>query len=384
MADDASPADGGDAADVLGVDSDGAGTEDGAVESSEGFDRVTVADGDRIVVEGTVLRGRAFEPIEGRVVIEDGEIVAVEETRTDSDAIVCPAFVNAHTHVGDSIAKEAGEGLDLDELVAPPDGLKHRLLRAADTEELVAAMRRSLRAMVAGGTAAHVEFREGGLDGVREYRLAAGGVPIDPVLLGRETEEAMRAADGFGASGARDGSFGRLRNATHEAGKLFGIHAGERDPHDVNPALDLDPDFLVHMVHPERVHLERLDDDAIPVVVCPRSNLVTRVGVPPIRELAERTTVALGTDNVMLNSPSMFREMEFANKLADVPAAEVLRMATVNGADLAGLNCGLIEEGRDGKLLVLDGDSDNLGGARDVVRAVVRRAGERDVDRVVL
>ncbi|MFD1598294.1 amidohydrolase family protein, partial [Halobellus rarus] len=118
--------------------------------------------------------------------------------------------------------------------------------------------------------------------------------------------------------------------------------------------------------------------------VCPRSNLVTGVGVPPIRELVERTTVALGTDNVMLNSPSMFREMEFAAKLADVPATEVLKMATVNGANIAGLNCGVVEPGRDAKLLVLDGESDNLAGAQDIVRAVVRRAGASDVKNVVL
>ena len=33
--------------------------------------------------EGTILRGQALEPIEGRVVIEDGEIVAVEEAAVD-------------------------------------------------------------------------------------------------------------------------------------------------------------------------------------------------------------------------------------------------------------------------------------------------------------
>jgi len=100
---------------------------------------------------------------------------------------------------------------------------------------------------------------------------------------------------------------------------------------------------------------------------------VTNVGVPPIRDLAERTTVALGTDdNVMLDSPSMFREMEFAAKLSDLPAREILRMATVNGAAIAGLNRGVIELGADADLLVLDGDSDNLAGAHDLVRAIVR------------
>ncbi|KAB1198495.1 MULTISPECIES: amidohydrolase family protein [Haloferax] len=335
-------------------------------------------------LEGTVLRGREFEPVEGRVVVEDGTITAIEESETDSTDIILPAFVNAHTHLGDSIAKEAGGGLSLDELVAPPDGLKHRLLRAASKEEKVAAMHRSLRMMEHGGTAACIEFREGGVDGVDVIQQALDGRDIEAVVLGRETADAMEIADGFGASGARDAEFGALRNATEEAGKLFGIHAGERDALDINPALDLDPDFLVHMVHPEPLHLERVGDSEIPIVVCPRSNLVTGVGVPPIRELTERTTVALGTDNVMLNSPSMFREMEFTAKLADVPAAEVLRMATINGADIAGLNYGLVEEGREAKLLVLDGDTDNLAGVQDVVRAVVRRAGLADVKDVYL
>jgi len=335
-------------------------------------------------LEGTILVGPEFEPVEGRVVTADGEIVAVEEADTDSEDVVIPAFVNAHTHLGDSIAKEAGAGLSLDELVAPPDGLKHRLLRQADRADVVDAMARSLAFMESSGTAAFLEFREGGVEGVEILRDAMAGRDLEPVVFGREEVGVLEHADGFGASGARDADFDSERTATREAGKLFGIHAGERDPHDINPALDLDPDFLVHMVHAEGIHLERVADRDAPVVVCPRSNLVTGVGVPPIAELAERTTVALGTDNAMLNSPSMFREMAFAAKLADVSAEEVLRMATTNGAELAGLDCGVVAEGRPAKLTVLDGDSDNLAGAQDPVRAVVRRAGEADVKRVVL
>jgi len=342
-------------------------------------------------LEGTILVGPEFDPVEGRVVVADGEIVRIEEGSTDSDAVVLPAFVNAHTHIGDSIAKEAGAGLSLDELVAPPDGLKHRLLRAASHEETVAAMARSLRYMESTGTGTFIEFREGGVDGVRAIRdaLAGEGVDLDErairaVVLGRDDPEVLPVADGYGASGARDGDFDSVRTATRETGKLFGIHAGERDADDVDAAMDLDPEFLVHMVHTEPHQLDRLADRETPVVVCPRSNLVTNVGVPPIHELAERTTVALGTDNVMLDSPSMFREMEFAAKLSDLAAPEILRMATVNGARIAGVNRGVIAEGADADLLVLDGDSDNLAGVRDVVRAIVRRAGASDVSRVVI
>jgi len=334
-------------------------------------------------LEGTILRGRSFEPVEGRVIIEDGAIATVEEAAVDSSDIILPAFVNAHTHIGDSIAKEAGEGLTLEELVAPPDGLKHRLLAAASHGELVAAMRRTMGFMERAGTAAFIEFREGGVEGVRAIEEAGEGFDVEPVVLGRESAAAMEAADGFGASGAADGEFGRERTATRAAGKLFGIHAGEVDSADINPALDLDPDFLVHMVHAEAVHLERVADRETPVVVCPRSNAVTEVGLPPVRALLDRTTVALGTDNVMLNSPSMFREMAFTAKLTDATTAEVLRMATVNGAEIAGLECGLVAPGRAAALLALDGDSDNLAGAQDPARAVVRRAGVSDVVAVV-
>jgi len=333
---------------------------------------------------GTILRGRAFEPIEGRVIVgDDGRIEAIEETSVHSTDIICPAFVNAHTHIGDSIAKEAGRGLTLEELVAPPDGLKHRLLGAASRQELVAGMRRSLEYMIRGGTAACLDFREGDVAGVEMLREAASGLEIDALAFARGSVDAMHEADGFGASGANDNTFDRERTATHNAGKPFGIHAGEVDESDIHPALDLDPDFLVHMVHPEPVHLERIADSEIPIVVCPRSNLVTNVGLSPYKELNERTTLALGTDNVMLNSPSMFREMAFLAKLSALPDDEILRMATIHGAEIADLEYGLIEPGYEARLLVIDGDSNNLAGAQDPVRAVVRRAGVDDVREVV-
>ena len=102
-----------------------------------------------------------------------------------------------------------------------------------------------------------------------------------------------------------------------------------------------------------------------------------------IAELAEHTTVALGTDNAMLNSASMFREMEFTAKLTDLSAHEILRMATINGAALLDFDLA-VEVGNTARLCVLDGDSHNLASVRDPVRAVVRRAGVSDVEQVVL
>lgn len=337
-----------------------------------------------MIVEGTVLRGPDFDPVEGRVVLSDGRIEAVEEAPVESDSIILPAFVNAHTHLGDSIAKEAGAGLSLEKLVAPPDGLKHRLLRTASRERMVEAMHRSMKFMIATGTGAFIDFREGGIDGLEALVEAAGSLAIEPIILGRDEPGVIERSNGYGASGAADGEFSQERTLARNAGKLFGIHAGENDAADINPALDLEPDFLVHLVAAESVHLERIEDAETPVVVCPRSNCATGVGFPPIEALVERTTVAIGTDNVMLSSPTMFREMAFVEAMTDLEAKTILGMATAAGAEIAGINAGVIEEGAKGRLLVLDGDSDNLAGIQDVARGIVRRAGASDVDRIIL
>ena len=332
---------------------------------------------------GTVLAGESFEPVRGRVVVEDGRIEAIEEVETASTDIVLPAFVNAHTHVGDSVAKEAAVGRSLEAAVAPPNSLKHRRLAAANRTELLTAMRRTLQFMAETGTVSCLDFRESGVSGARTLLEAAEPVAVDPFIFGSGDRSVLDVADGYGASGAHDDDFSDQRAASRDRGVPFAIHAGEPDSADIEPSLDLDPDLLVHMVHAERDHLERAAEQSVPIAVCPRANSVLDVGRPPIAEMLDHTTVALGTDNVMLNPPSMFREMAYTAKEFDVTAREVLGMATVAGADAVGLGCGLIAPGKRAALVVLDGGSHNLAGTVDPVRAVVRRATAQDVKRVV-
>ncbi|WP_336326862.1 amidohydrolase family protein [Halovenus sp. HT40] len=332
---------------------------------------------------GTILAGESFEALSGRVVVEDGRITAVEEQQTDSTDIVLPAFVNAHTHLGDSVAKDAAVGLSLEEAVVPPDSLKHRRLAAADRDELVTAMRRTLRYMSQTGTVSCLDFREFGVEGARALREAGEGTGAEPFIFGSGPPSVLDVADGYGASGANDDDFSAERAAAEERNMPFAIHAGEPNATDIHPALDLAPDLLIHMVHAEQEHLDRVAEQSVPIAACPRTNSVLEVGRPPIRELLDHTTVALGTDNVMLNPPSMFREMAYTEREFDVTPREVLRMATTAGAEIAGLDCGVIEPGRRAALIVLDGDSHNLAGTDNPIESVVRRATGRDVKRVV-
>jgi len=142
-------------------------------------------------IEGTILTGRSFEPIHGRVVVEEGRITAVEETSEDNgdqSRIVLPAFVNAHTHVGDSVAKESAVGLGLEAAVVPPDSLKHQQIAAADPETLIDAMHRTLRFMQRTGTAAFLDFRE---SGVLDDRASDN---VGMVVVGHGTERNENSA----------------------------------------------------------------------------------------------------------------------------------------------------------------------------------------------
>jgi len=299
-------------------------------------------------LEGTILYGRAFEPMRGRVVVEDGEITAVEAADVDSDRLILPAFVNAHTHVSDSIAKEAGGGLSLEELVAPPDGLKHRLLREASHEELVAAMERSFGFMEQSRTGAFVEFRGAASTASGPSRKPSGS-DLESVVLGRETVEAMETSDGFSASGRT------TRSSARSARPRRRLNCSASTPAKSTHRTSIPRWTWTRTSSSTWCTPMTSTSTGSPTARFRSPSARARTSSPasewrPSRNWPSARRSRSGRDNVFLNSPSMFREMEFTAKLADVPAAEVLRMATVNGAEMAGLNCGLVEEGRDARL----------------------------------
>jgi cytosine/adenosine deaminase-related metal-dependent hydrolase len=104
------------------------------------------------------------------------------------------------------------------------------------------------------------------------------------------------------------------------------------------------------------------------------------VGLAPVKELREAgITLALGTDNVMLNGPDMFREMEWADKLFLHDDACTLRMATLNAARLARLDKGSIVPGKDADIIVFNVDSDTFKSSQNLLGTVVRRARPDDI-----
>src|SRR5574341_205962 len=158
-------------------------------------------------LKGTIIYGDDFEPIDGYLTIENGIIRNIEESKITSDAIIAPCFVNAHTHIGDAVIKDPPY-LPLEELVQPPHGLKHRVLRETSYSDLVTSMRASINDMIKTGTCAFADFREGGLAGVRALKDALLGTDkIEAKIFGRPMDNDMSYLDlceGTGLSSTND------------------------------------------------------------------------------------------------------------------------------------------------------------------------------------
>ncbi len=319
---------------------------------------------------GWIYTPEGFE--EGAVTFQDGAITEVSRDRKKealAKGLILPGFVNAHTHLGDAVVLEEPRGT-LEEIVAPPEGLKFRRLKAASRQELRIAMRGALRRMVNGGTTATLDFREGGLPGLTSLRDAVSGLPVEVVALGRpeglqydegEVAGLLKRADGIGVSSVSDWSAAPLSDLARHAktnGLLFALHASEAFREDMDAILDLRPDFLVHMTAGRRSDWERCAEEDIPVALSPRSQVFFgRVpDIPAMREAGMR--LMLGTDNVMLNHPSLLRELEFAYQVAKlqggVPPEAILAMAYEAANLLTGPSRMAIQEGAPCNFLVLD------------------------------
>jgi cytosine/adenosine deaminase-related metal-dependent hydrolase len=329
-----------------------------------------------LTVSGQAFVGEDLELIPVDIVIESGIITAIEENPKAPGVWICPAFFNAHTHLGDTIAMDCGGKGDLASLVTPPDGLKHCLLAAASHQDLVTGMRTSIEGMMAGGTAGCADFREGGIAGVSGLREAAEGLVFRPLIFGRDGGEA--GADGLGISSARDiAGADALVAKARRAGKKIALHAGEQDAADVDEALALEPDLLIHCTHATRKQLRECADRQIPIAVCPRSNwtlgVTSSAHHPPIQLMQDLgCRILLGTDNVMFVPPDMFSEMAFTSAIYRIDA-KILLCAAVQGSELTGHSF-FIREGGRANLFTIDPVRSSLYFSRDPVTSIIKRA----------
>jgi cytosine/adenosine deaminase-related metal-dependent hydrolase len=385
------------------------------------------------ITNADLLLGKELDYVEqGYIEIENGKITSAatggyQGSGKKMDAkgfLVIPGLVNAHTHVADSIGKDIAAGQRLDARVHPVFGAKKNILQKSLPEHLKAFIRNSAISMMKKGVVAFADFREDGLEGIRLLKEAVEGLPIKCVTLGRvdyytsspkdalglppEAEEhakqVLKRAEGLGISGANENTDAALVQYRQLAGKkLVAIHAAESKEtvkfskvHTGKSEVDrimehLKPDFVVHMTYATENEMSLVAKSGTGVVICPRANGVLGAGTPKVAQMLKQDClVAIGTDNVMLNSPDMLREMDYTWKASRategemIKAQEVLKMATINAAQILRLNTGCIEAGCAADLVFIDKMHADLYPIHDPYAAVVHRLSQSSISAVMI
>lgn len=149
-----------------------------------------------------------------------------------------------------------------------------------------------------------------------------------------------------------------------------------------------------HCVHLEPSEIELLAQYGCHVAHCPSSNLKLGSGIAPIPDLlAQPVNVGLGTDGAASNNRlDMFGEMRVAALLAKgssedatvLPAAQTLKMATINAAIALGLDgsIGSIEIGKMADLTAIRIASPETSPCFDPISHLVYAAGREHVSHV--
>ena len=348
----------------------------------------------------------------------------VKEDSIDCEGLLLiPGFINSHTHIGDSIGKDVTLDRSVDEKIHPVFGVKSKILKNTPKENLENFMKNSCYSMIRKGITTFVDFREGGLDGVLMLKNALSGVPIRSIILGRvdfyqnpqeikknhpfpkeratELNSLLKKCDGLGISGANENSTSTL-NYYSKTKKLRAIHSSETKQSvsqskkisgksETIRALSLKPDFLVHMTYASKSDLHLTAKKTRGIVICPRANASLAEGIPDI-EIMQKAgcSLALGTDNVMINTPDMFREMDYLWKVTmgihkkRIDPKDILKMATVNAGKILKKNIGVVQTGKIADCVFLDKHSLDLEPMHHPHASIVHRASESSIKAVMI
>ena len=337
--------------------------------------------------------------------------------------LLAPGFINMHTHIGDSIAKDATLTGSVDSKIHPVLGAKQRILKQSRPEHLVSFMKNSCHSMVQKGITTFVDFRESGPHGVQLLKKALSDLPIRGVILGRvesyqdksqiqknqplsaeskkTLSDVLKISDGIGISGANENSDSSLRYYS-KTKKIRAIHSSETKQSimaskkitkktETERALLLKPHFLVHMTYASVTDLKKAAKKTRGIVICPRANASLAEGIPNFAQMKNAgCVVGIGTDNVMINSPDMFREMDYLWKAhmgihqTRIDPKEILKMATVNGGIILGKKIGSILPGFLSDGIFFNKHSLDLEPMHNPYASLVHRADESAISAVMI
>lgn len=284
-------------------------------------------------IYGKIYHNGRFKP--GYIGFDEGEIKVHGKqpsvkirNRAMASGLIIPTLYNAHVHLADSFMYGQYCDTPLEKLIGPKTGIKIKKLKNASDRTVVTATRDTVLDMLYSGTSTFIDFRELGLRGLRILKRSMKNLPVNYITLGRpdkikfdaeELDSILELADGIGLSAHRDWppkTIGKIAKRTHQDDKLFALHVSEAEHEDIDTIIDLEPDFIVHLLKATRRDLDKIAQQEIPVVVCPRANMFFG-RYPNITDMIDADIkLMLGTDNAMLTKPDMLSELEYAFRCA--------------------------------------------------------------------
>ena len=350
-------------------------------------------------------------------------ISSKEKSIDCSNLLLIPGFINSHTHIADSIGKDLSIDADVDSKIHPMIGLKQKLLKETPRQSLSKYIKNSAKSMIKKGITTFVDFREGGLDGVLLLKSSLSNIPIRCIILGRidhyntkneirknlslpehvptQLTKLLKNCDGIGISGTNENSNSNLQSYS-KTKKIRAIHAAETKESantskkntgktEVQRAMLLNPSFLIHMTFATNNDLKLAAKNTRGIVVCPRANSALSEGIPNISLMQKSgCNVTLGTDNVMINSPDIFREMDYLWKVTmgmsqdRFDPKQILQMATVNAGKMLNQKIGCIKENFLADCIFIDKKSLDLEPMNNVHASIVHRASEKSIKAVMI
>ena len=370
-------------------------------------------------IENTSLQitGNTFQKISSKIKPTKNKVVNCK------GLLLIPGLINSHTHIGDSVAKDIALNKSTDSKIHPMFGIKQKILRETEPKKLILFMRKSAKSMIKKGITTFVDFRESGLEGILLVQKALSGIPIRAVILGRiefyqsisnikkntpipksylnQLESVLKNCDGLGISGSNENNDFVLKQLS-KTKKIRAIHCAEtkqsylkskQTTRKTEPkrSMLLKPDFLVHMTYASKSDLNITSKKTRGIVVCPRANASLAEGIPNIVKMMEMNcNIAIGTDNVMINSPDLFREMDFLWKTTmgihqkRIEPKNILKMTTVNAGKLLNKKIGCIKEGYIADAVFIKKKDLDLDPLQNPHASIVHRASENSIQAVMI
>jgi len=154
--------------------------------------------------------------------------------------------------------------------------------------------------------------------------------------------------------------------------------------------------IAIHCIHVSRKEINLMRKTKVKVVHCPVSNAKLGDGIAPITDfLKAGITVGLGSDGVATNNCiDMFQEMKIAclfqravlQNPRVIKAEDVLKMATIKGAKLLGIDkkLGSIEIGKKADIIIIDIKKPHFYPRTNLISHIVYSAKPSDVDTVIV